>query len=197
MRELLRGFADRGGTVLLSSHLLAEVEAVADRMIIIGGGRIQAQGSRAELLTASGTIVETDDLATLDAVLDNAGLTSHPADGDRRLVEAEPEAVARLAMANDVVLRRLAPADEAGLERLYRGRKFSGFLACAPCWCRHDAGRFRGEARARRRRAHCCFGRHAVVRGGAELAPGFRGRSEHVRRAVHPAGKSRDRRLGP
>ena len=119
MRSLLREFADRGGTVLLSSHLLAEVEAVADRMIIIGGGRIQAQGSRAELLTASGTIVETDDLATLDAVLDNAGLTSRPAGGDRRLVEAKPEAVARLAMANDVVLRRLAPADEAGLERLF------------------------------------------------------------------------------
>ena len=63
MRGLLRGFADRGGTVLLSSHLLAEVEAVADRMMIIGGGRIQAQGTRAELLTESGTIVEADDLA--------------------------------------------------------------------------------------------------------------------------------------
>src|SRR5205085_2965106 len=37
MRGLLRNFADRGGTVLLSSHLLAEVEAVADRMMIIGG----------------------------------------------------------------------------------------------------------------------------------------------------------------
>src|SRR3954463_7434556 len=37
MRRLLRDFADRGGTVLLSSHLLAEVEAVADRMIIIAG----------------------------------------------------------------------------------------------------------------------------------------------------------------
>ena len=61
MRGLLRGFADRGGTVLLSSHLLAEVEAVADRMMIIGGGRIQAQGTRAELLTGSGTIVEAAD----------------------------------------------------------------------------------------------------------------------------------------
>jgi ABC-2 type transport system ATP-binding protein len=132
MRGLLRGFADRGGTVLLSSHLLAEVEAVADRMIIIGDGRIQAQGSRAELLTASGTIVETDDLATLDAVLDNAGLTSHPADGDRRLVEAEPEAVARLAMANDVVLRRLAPADEAGLERLFFELTTAGGNAPSP-----------------------------------------------------------------
>ena len=42
MRSLLRDFADRGGTVLLSSHLLAEVEAVADQLVIIGGGRIAA-----------------------------------------------------------------------------------------------------------------------------------------------------------
>src|SRR5262245_31989766 len=42
MRDLLRDFADRGGTVLLSSHLLPEVEAVADRVLIIGGGRIVA-----------------------------------------------------------------------------------------------------------------------------------------------------------
>src|SRR4051812_14476575 len=119
MRGLLRDFADRGGTVLLSSHLLAEVEAVADRMMIIGDGRIQAQGTRAELLTESGTMVEADDLATLDAVLHHAGLATHRADGGRRLVEAEPEVVARLAMANDVVLRRLAPAEDAGLERLF------------------------------------------------------------------------------
>src|SRR3954451_20854765 len=65
MRGLLRDFADRGGTVLLSSHLLAEVEAVADRMMIIGAGRIQAQGTRAELLTESGTIVEAADVDTL------------------------------------------------------------------------------------------------------------------------------------
>src|SRR3954471_7011028 len=119
MRGLLRTFADRGGTVLLSSHLLAEVEAVADRMMIIGGGRIQAQGTRAELLTESGTIVEADDLAGLDAALTRAGLAVQPADGDRRLVEAEPEVIARLAMANDVVLRRLSPAADAGLERLF------------------------------------------------------------------------------
>src|SRR3954452_10209326 len=119
MRSLLRNFADRGGTVLLSSHLLAEVEAVADRMIIIAGGRVQAQGTRAELLTASRTIVEADDLAGLDAALRRAGLATHPADGDRRLVEAEPEVVARVAMVDGVVLRRLGPAEGAGLERLF------------------------------------------------------------------------------
>ena len=90
MRGLLRDFADRGGTVLLSSHLLAEVEAVADRMMIIGGGRVQAQGTRAELLAESGTIVEADDLAALDAALHRAGLAHAPADGDRRLVERSP-----------------------------------------------------------------------------------------------------------
>src|SRR3954470_2670723 len=119
MRGLLRTFADRGGTVLLSSHLLAEVEAVADRMMIISDGRIQAQGTRAELLTESRTIVEADDLGGLDAALNHAGLTTHPAAGDRRPVEAEPEVVARAAMADGVVLRRLAPAEDAGLERLF------------------------------------------------------------------------------
>src|SRR3954471_5457423 len=132
MRGLLRGFADRGGTVLLSSHLLAEVEAVADRMMIIAGGRIQAQGTRAELLTESRTIVEADDLVGLDAAMHRAGLATHPADGDRRLVEAEPEVVARAAMADGVVLRRLAPAEDAGLERLFFELTTSGPSAPAP-----------------------------------------------------------------
>jgi ABC-2 type transport system ATP-binding protein len=119
MRELLSGFADRGGTVLLSSHLLAEVEAVADRMMIIGDGKLQAQGTRAELLAEPGTIVEAEDLAALDSAIYGAGLAMRPADGDQRLVNAEPEVVARAAMAAGVTLSRLAPADDAGLERLF------------------------------------------------------------------------------
>ena len=50
MRGLLKGYADRGGTVLLSSHLLHEVEQIADEMILIGRGRIVASGTREELL---------------------------------------------------------------------------------------------------------------------------------------------------
>src|SRR3954452_16890729 len=108
MRELLRDFADRGGTVLLSSHLLAEVEAVADRMIIIGDGRIRAQGTRAELLPERGTIVEGDDVAGLNAALDRAGLAARVVDTDRRLVRADPRAVAGTAMAAGIVLRRMS-----------------------------------------------------------------------------------------
>jgi ABC-2 type transport system ATP-binding protein len=88
-------------------------------MMIIGDGRIQAQGTRAELLTQTGTLVEAGDLAGLDAALHAAGLGTHPVEGERRLVDAEPEAVARAAMAGGVVLRRIAPADDAGLERLF------------------------------------------------------------------------------
>ena len=54
MRGLLRDFADRGGTVLLSSHLLREVEAVADRLVVIGNGRIVADGAKEELLAGVG-----------------------------------------------------------------------------------------------------------------------------------------------
>ena len=119
MRILLRDFADRGGTVLLSSHLLAEVEAIADRMVIIGGGRIMAQGTRAELLNTSGTSVRARDGVALWSALTGAGLTAYPVDGGGLLVDAEPEAVARAAMADGVVLSRLGPSEGAGLERLF------------------------------------------------------------------------------
>jgi ABC-2 type transport system ATP-binding protein len=50
MRRLLRDFADRAGTVLLSSHLLREVEKIADELVVIGEGRIVAQGAAGDLL---------------------------------------------------------------------------------------------------------------------------------------------------
>ncbi len=63
MRSLLRGFADRGGTVLLSSHLLHEVALVADRIAMIGGGRIIVDAAMTDLL-AAGTDLETLFLAS-------------------------------------------------------------------------------------------------------------------------------------
>jgi ABC-2 type transport system ATP-binding protein len=54
MRELLADFAARGGTVLLSSHLLSEIQKVADDIIIIGRGRVVAQGTKDELLAQAG-----------------------------------------------------------------------------------------------------------------------------------------------
>jgi ABC-2 type transport system ATP-binding protein len=119
MRELLRDFADRGGTVLLSSHLLHEVQALADRVVIIDLGRIVAEGSLAELLAGSGTIVRADDDVRLRSALDAAGLESRPALDGGFVVEAQPEVVGRAALEGGVALSRLAPADGSGLEQLF------------------------------------------------------------------------------
>jgi ABC-2 type transport system ATP-binding protein len=119
MRELLRDFADRGGTVLLSSHLLHEVQALADRVVIIDLGRILAEGSLAELLAGSGTVVRGDDDARLRSALDTAGLESRAAVDGGFVVEAQPELVGRAALAGGVALSRLAPSDGSGLEQLF------------------------------------------------------------------------------
>src|SRR5829696_3111256 len=118
MRELLRDFADRGGTVLLSSHLLYEVEAIADWLVIIGGGRIVAQGGRSELLSGSGTLVHASDEQALIAALAAAGLPATATTDGGFIVDAEPERVGRAALAGDVALSRLGPSESAGLEQL-------------------------------------------------------------------------------
>lgn len=53
MRNLLRDFARHGGTVLLSSHLLHEVQQIADQLVMIGHGRVVHDGLMAELLASN------------------------------------------------------------------------------------------------------------------------------------------------
>jgi ABC-2 type transport system ATP-binding protein len=119
MRGLLRDFAARGGTVLLSSHLLHEVDAIADRLVIIGSGRIVAEGSREELLSDAGTLVRADDGEALGRALAGAGLAAREAEGGGFLVDAEPRAVGAAAQGGGVALVHLAPAGDAGLEQLF------------------------------------------------------------------------------
>ncbi|MGN6187860.1 MAG: ATP-binding cassette domain-containing protein [Conexibacter sp.] len=119
MRSLLRDFADRGGTVLLSSHLLHEVEAVADRLVIIGSGRIVAQGTRDELLAGAGTLVQAADDAALRTALEDAGLTSSVAPDGGFVVDAEPAQVGEAALAARIALTHLSPSAGAGLEQLF------------------------------------------------------------------------------
>ncbi|MFV2088520.1 ABC transporter ATP-binding protein [Micromonospora sp. LOL_021] len=119
MRGLLRDFADRGGTVLLSSHLLREVEAVADRLVVIGGGRVVAAGDKDELLAGDGgTLVRARDQQALRTALDRAGHQVGTVDG-RLLVSAPPETVGEVAAAAGAVLLELRPADTGGLEQMF------------------------------------------------------------------------------
>jgi ABC-2 type transport system ATP-binding protein len=119
MRGLLRDFAERGGTVLLSSHLLHEVDAIADRLVIIGSGKIVAEGSKEELLSDAGTLVRADDGEALRRALAGAGLEAREAEGGGFLVDAEPRAVGAAAQGGGVALVHLAPAGDAGLEQLF------------------------------------------------------------------------------
>lgn len=120
MRGLLRGYAERGGTVLLSSHLLHEVEQIADEMILIGRGKIVAQGDRKSLLESNGTasaLVTSLDNATLATALEAKGFAVASA-GDGLRVEAAPVEVGRVAAERQIVLTDLRSGG-AGLEDLF------------------------------------------------------------------------------
>jgi ABC-2 type transport system ATP-binding protein len=118
MRELLRRFADDGGTVLLSSHLLNEVEVIADRLLLIDKGKLVASGSKAELLAASGTAVRSPDQSALSAALTAAGIAFTVAE-DSLIADAEPATVGAAAHSGGVALSELRPADGGGLEALF------------------------------------------------------------------------------
>ena len=120
MRGLLRGFADRGGTVLLSSHLLREVEAVADQLVVIAGGRIVAQGSSEELLASTGTLVRARDGAALTAALTAAGIGVVAGPSEALIADGTAEAVGVAAATAGVPLLELRPAGGDRLEELFR-----------------------------------------------------------------------------
>jgi ABC-2 type transport system ATP-binding protein len=118
MRSLLRSYANQGGTVLLSSHLLHEIEIIADELIVIGNGRIVAQGTKAELLQGAGAFVQAADNAALASALAQAGISSTPSNGGLT-VDAEPVQIGQVAAAAGLALVELRGADSAGLEEMF------------------------------------------------------------------------------
>ena len=120
MRGLLKGYADRGGTVLLSSHLLNEVEQIADEMILIGRGKIVASGTKDELLAGAehkASLVTALDNALLTKFLQEKGIAVTTAGSGLR-VEAPPVEVGRTSIEHGIVLTDLRAA-EGGLEELF------------------------------------------------------------------------------
>ena len=119
MRDLLRSYADEGGTVLLSSHLLHEIEVIADDIVVIGNGSIVAQGTKNELLQAAGTVVRSAAPSTLAHALELAGIASSLGPDGVVHTQADAARVGQVALTAGVALTELRPADGAGLEEMF------------------------------------------------------------------------------
>jgi ABC-2 type transport system ATP-binding protein len=123
MRGLLRRFGDEGRTVLVSSHLLSEMEQTADRVVIVGAGRLVREGALTELrsgaLGSGSVLVRSPEAGRLAEVLGSAGLAVSPTDDGLVTVDGTtPAAVGAHAFRAGVELHELR-AETSGLEELY------------------------------------------------------------------------------
>jgi ABC-2 type transport system ATP-binding protein len=120
MRAFLRQFADSGGTVFLSSHLLAEVAHSADDAIIIDRGRLVTAGPIAGLVPESGAVAVTSPDATkLAMALSERGATVLHSTSDRLEVrDLSAEDIGRTAVAAGAVIVELH-ADGPDLETIF------------------------------------------------------------------------------
>ena len=120
MRSLLRTFADSGGTVFLSSHLLAEVAGTADDAVIINRGRLVRAGTVRDLVRPGGVSVVADDAAALAAALAEAGATVERTGPDVLLVHgADAATVAAAALRAGVLVTGLQE-QSADLESVFQ-----------------------------------------------------------------------------
>jgi ABC-2 type transport system ATP-binding protein len=119
MRDLLTDFAHQGGTVLLSSHLLHEIEVIADDLVVIGNGRIVASGTKDELLAAAGTLASSTSPRDLAHALEQAGIPSTLAGDGSVRTDADAARVGTVALTAGIALTELRSAEGAGLEDMF------------------------------------------------------------------------------
>ncbi|MEU8359623.1 ATP-binding cassette domain-containing protein [Nonomuraea sp. NPDC048882] len=120
IRSLMRGLAVEGRTVLISSHLMSEMAMTADRLVVIGKGRLIAEGEIGDF-TAGGSAVavRTPEAGTFALLLERAGAHVRPGpDGELLVTGMEAADVGRLAAAEGVTLFELAPR-HASLEEAF------------------------------------------------------------------------------
>jgi len=136
IRSLMRAFAAEGRTVFLSSHLMSEMEDTADRLVVIGRGRLVAETSVAEFV-ASGTRAEVRVVApqagALADVLTRSGADVVRQDTHVLVVSGMPAArIGDLAVEHGLALHELTPQ---------RARLEAAFMQLT-----HDSAEYTGEA---------------------------------------------------
>ena len=122
IRALLRGWADEGRTVLVSSHLMSEMQMVADRVVVIGRGRLIADATVDEVLRGldeqrvSVRTPYADDLGR--ALAARGGVVERLGPEDLDVVGLAASVVGTVAHEHGVPLHRLAEAEQS-LEQAY------------------------------------------------------------------------------
>jgi ABC-2 type transport system ATP-binding protein len=121
MRDLLKGLASNGRTVLVSSHLLSEMQILADDLVIIAAGRLVRQGSMGAVVdsmaTSSRVRVRTPDAEKLAGALTDATIEPGP-DGVLLITGADASTVGAAALTAGVVLHELV-TERPDLERVF------------------------------------------------------------------------------
>ncbi len=116
LRDLIRSLAAEGRTVMLSSHLMSEMAIIADRLVVIGRGRLLAETTVAEMVQqipvreVNVSTSTSDDADTLIAQLaGTAGDVVRHGPVRFAVTGADPEHVGRVAAANGIALSELTP----------------------------------------------------------------------------------------
>jgi ABC-2 type transport system ATP-binding protein len=121
LRSFLRAYADAGNTVLISSHLLSEVQQTVDDVVIIARGRLRLQGSLDDLNARAGHTVEvrTTQAPELRGRLAALGIDAIPASHDTLTVAgATAETVGEVAALGGIPLTAMS-TETADLEALF------------------------------------------------------------------------------
>jgi len=121
LRGFLRGLAERGRTVLVSSHVLSEMAQLADRVVIIHRGRLISHTSLSEILARAegGVRVRTPQAEQFRTALSSAGIESAETSAGTLAIKDTPiERIGELAAQNQIVLHELSP-ESASLEEVF------------------------------------------------------------------------------
>jgi ABC-2 type transport system ATP-binding protein len=120
LRNFLRSLADEGRTILVSSHVLAEVAQTVDSVVIIHRGKLirHATMTEVEAMAVGAARVRSPEAERLATLLAAAGMSVRSLGNGGLAVEAAPERIGELAAANGVVLHELT-AERATLEEVF------------------------------------------------------------------------------
>ena len=120
LRDFLRSFAAGGRTVLVSSHVLAEVAQTVDNVLIINRGRLVVESTLAQLTARVGGAVRvrSPQLAALREALAGEGIEATEAGGVLFVRGAASERVGEIAAANAIVLHELVN-ESSSLEEVF------------------------------------------------------------------------------